>query len=220
MHSEELRYTLSVAGKPVGEQLWRVLPEKHHWMVRVQTDFGGGILGQSRRVQTSRIHPKSLTSASYLETVEHSGKSRSNFETIFDRRSGLITLRQGKDEATQPLTCDYQDPVSLLMLLREIEPSLSYMQVAMIGANVYVQRLPDQICPTLNGDVSARVYYLRPGQAWVYVEPQAPYRILRMLQPLDGGQVLEVMLQGIPSREPIKRKRVSAPAGRRNRERR
>ncbi|MFD1732292.1 hypothetical protein ACFSC4_16325 [Deinococcus malanensis] len=83
-------------------------------MARVQTDFGG-VLPEIRRVQTSRMHPRALTSQGY---AEGDGRGRASFETVFDRRSGLITLRQGKDEVSQPLTTDYHDPVSLLLWLR------------------------------------------------------------------------------------------------------
>ena len=56
-------------------------------MARVQTDFGG-VLPELRRVQTSRLHPRSLTSLSYSEG---DGQGRASFETTFDRRAGLVT---------------------------------------------------------------------------------------------------------------------------------
>ena len=109
MQSEEYRYGLSVAGRPVGEQHWSVTPDRYHWITRLQTDFSGGFLGGGRQIQVSRMHPKSRVSASYLETGEGGGRGRTHFETIFDRSSGLVTLTQkglggtggvGRDEAT------------------------------------------------------------------------------------------------------------------------
>jgi len=149
-------------------------------VARVQTDFGG-VLPELRRVQTSRLHPRFLTSLSY---AEGDGRGKASFEATFDRRSGLVTLRQGKDEATAPLTTEYHDPVSLLLFLRLLEDT-ERLQVQLTGGHVLVGRLAD----TEVGGDPARVYFLRPGGAYVYVEQAQPHRLLRLIQPTDFGPV-------------------------------
>lgn len=154
-------------------------------VVRVQTDFGG-VLPELRRVQTSRLDPRTLTSQSY---AEGDGRGRASFETTFDRRAGLVTLRQGKDEASTPLTTEYHDPVGLLLWLRaraaaqEGGPERSHAHLT--GGRVLIQRLPD----TQIAETDAYGYYLRPGNAYVYVESAAPYRLLRLIQPTDFGLI-------------------------------
>lgn len=159
-------------------------------MARVQTEFGG-VLPEVRRVQTSRLHPRSMTSLHY---AEGDGRGRASFETTFDRRAGLVTLRQGKEEAAAPLTTDHHDPVSLLLWLRTLE-GVDRADVRLIGGRVLVQRLAD----TEVGGLSAHAYFLRPGGAYVYVEQALPHRLLRLIQPTDFGPV-EATVQ--PSRKP------------------
>jgi hypothetical protein len=154
-------------------------------VVRVQTDFGG-VLPDLRRVQTSRLDPRTLASLAY---AEGDGRGKAVFETTFDRRTGLVTLRQGKDEATAPLTTDYHDPVGLLLWLRARAaaqgggPERSYAHLT--GGRVLIQRLPDSQI----GDADVHGYYLRPGNAYVYVEREAPHRLTRLIQPTDFGIV-------------------------------
>lgn len=151
----------------------------------MQTEFGG-VLPEIRRVQTSRIHPRHLTSLNY---TEGDGRGRAGFETNFDRKTGLITLRQGKDEASQPLTTDYHDPVSLLLWLRAVAalqeggPERNHAQLT--GGKVLIQRLPDT---EIEGK-PAYGYFLRPGNAYVYVEQAEPHRLLRLIQPTDFGPI-------------------------------
>ena len=154
-------------------------------VARVQTDFSG-VLPDLRRVQTSRLDPRTLSSLSY---AEGDGRGKAAFETTFDRRSGVITLRQGKDEASAPLTTEYHDPVGLLLWLRaraaaqDGGPERFYAQLT--GGRVLIQRLPDSEFEW----VSAYGYYLRPGNAYVYVERDAPHRLTRLIQPTDFGLI-------------------------------
>ncbi|WP_431308125.1 hypothetical protein [Deinococcus arenicola] len=177
--------TLTLGGRYAGEQSWSVSPERGSVVARVQTDFGG-VLPDLRRVQTSRLDPRTLTSQSY---AEGDGRGRASFETTFDRHAGLVTLRQGKDEAAAPLTTEYHDPVGLLLWLRaraaaqDGGPERSYAHLT--GGRVLIQRLPD----TQIEETDAYGYYLRPGNAYVYVESAAPHRLLRLIQPTDFGLV-------------------------------
>ncbi|MFD2610316.1 hypothetical protein ACFSR9_12845 [Deinococcus taklimakanensis] len=176
--------TLTLGGRYAGEQVWTVHAERGSVVARVQTDFGG-VLPAVRRVQTSRMHPGTLTSQSY---AEGEGRGRADFETTFDPGAGLITLRQGREEASAPLTTDHHDPVSLLLWLRMRcagQQVGERLHAPLAGGRVLIQALPD----TEIRGVPACGYYLRPGGAYVYVEQAAPWRLLRLIQPTDFGPV-------------------------------
>ena len=178
---ETFSYTLTLGGRYAGAQEWVIRPDKGQVVARVQTEFSGA-LPAGRRVQESRMHPQSYASAAYAEAEGQN--RRPHFETIFDERSGLVTLRQGKDEASHPLLTPHHDPLSLLLWLRggEHPPDDT---VRMVGGVVHVQTLPGS---SVQGQ-AAQVYFLRPGGAYVYVEQQPPHRLLRLIQPSDFGPV-------------------------------
>ncbi|GAA5434951.1 hypothetical protein [Deinococcus aquaticus] len=212
---EAFTLTLTLGGRYAGEQNWTVHPERSAVVARVQTDFGG-VLPEIRRVQTSRLHPRQFTSLGY---AEGDGRGRAAFEVGFDRRSGLVTLRQGRDEASAPLTTDYQDPVSLLLWLRAqvaqatppdggdpATPERTHAQLT--GGRVLIQRLPDQEI----AGVPCSGFYLRPGSAYVFVEQAAPWRLMRLIQPTDFGPV-EANVSAAPGRR-------AAPTGAPERRRR
>lgn len=202
-NAEVFNMTLTLGGRYAGEQQWSINPERNALVARVQTDFGG-VLPDIRRVQTSRIHPRHLTSLNY---AEGDGRGRASFETNFDRKTGVITLRQGKDEASQPLTTDYHDPVSLLLWLRAVGalqqggPERNHAQLT--GGRVLIQRLPD----TEIDAQPAYGYFLRPGNAYVYVEQAEPHRILRLIQPTDFGAIEANISAQTATRQPEKRER-------------
>ncbi|ACO45197.1 hypothetical protein DEDE109153_10265 [Deinococcus deserti] len=181
--------TLTLGGRYAGEQLWTLHTERSSLVARVQTDFGG-VLPEVRRVQTSRMHPRALTSQGY---AEGDGRGRASFETVFDRRSGLITLRQGKEEVSQPLTTDYHDPVSLLLWLRLrcASGADDRLHAQLTGGRVLIQRLPD----TEIGGVQTCGYFLRPGNAYVYIGRGGHYPLMRLIQPTDFGPI-EANVQG------------------------
>ncbi|MFC4639043.1 hypothetical protein [Deinococcus hohokamensis] len=209
--TESFNMTLSLGGRYAGEQHWALHPERSSLVARVQTDFGG-VLPELRRVQTSRMHPRALTSQGY---AEGDGRGRASFETVFDRRSGLMTLRQGKDEVSQPLTTDHHDPVSLLLWLRRCSATAGAeaqerLHAQLTGGRVLIQRLPD----TEIAGVAAHGYFLRPGNAYVYVERGGPFRLLRLIQPTDFGPI-EANLQAgarpaAPERGSNRRRRAGA----------
>lgn len=172
--------TLSLGGRYAGEQEWQLHTERNALLARVQTDFGG-VLPEIRRVQHSRMNPRTLTSQAY---TEGDGKARPTFETIFDRRSGIVTLRQNRDEASLPLTTDHHDPVSLLLWLRTLGEQ-ERASVQLTGGRALIQRLSDL---EVDGH-PAYAYFLRPGNAYVYVEQASPHRLLRLIQPTDFGPI-------------------------------
>ena len=192
---EAFAYTLTLGGRFAGTQDWVLRPDKGTLVVRVQSDFSGA-LPAGRRVQESRTEPQTGHSLAYAEAEGSSRKP--HFETIFDRHTGTVTLRQGKDEATQPLLEGHHDPLSLLLWLREQASEghaeeqadapaseASVLSARLVGGRVHVQLLPDSSVQGLE----ARVYFLRPGGAYVYVEQQVPHRLLRLIQPSDFGPV-------------------------------
>lgn len=183
--AETFAFTLTLGGRYAGQQEWVIQPERGVLVARVQTDFGG-VLPEVRRVQTSRMqtsrmHPRHLTSLGYSEG---DGRGRASFETVFDHRSGLVTLRQGRDEVEAPLTTEYHDPVSLLLWLRTLGEE-ERAEAQLTGGKALIQRLPDS---EVDG-VPATGYFLRPGSAYVYVEQEDPRRLLRLIQPTDFGPI-------------------------------
>ncbi|UQN06943.1 DUF3108 domain-containing protein [Deinococcus sp. QL22] len=199
--AESFALTLTLGGRYAGEQTWTVHPERSALIARVETNFGG-VLPEVRRVQSSRMHARTFASHSYSEG---DGRGKPSFETTFDRKNGVLTLRQGKDEVTTPLLGDHHDPVSLLLWLRgqhgqDVPPQ------RLTGGRVHVQTLH----PAQGGDVNGtptHVYLLRPGHAYVYVEQDAPHRLLRLIQPTDFGPVEANLPQARRQAQPERRRR-------------
>ncbi|WP_339095519.1 hypothetical protein ACINK0_00975 [Deinococcus sp. VB343] len=177
--AENFAMTLTLGGRYAGQQDWAIHGERGTLTARVQTEFGG-VLPEVRRVQTSRMHARTLSSLHYAE----GDGGRASFETTFDHRAGVVTLRQGRDEAQTPLTVDHHDPVSLLVWLRTLEGQ-ERAEARLTGGKALIQRLADV---EVDGQ-SAYVYFLRPGGAYVYIEQAAPHRLLRLIQPTDFGPI-------------------------------
>ncbi len=187
LSAEEFHFTLSYAGAIAGSERWMTQFDKGQFLIRREAVFQGG-LGVSRRVQVSRFEPNLR-----LPTLFSENDSGRIFETAFDRRAGTVTLRQNRDEAIQALTQDYHDPLSIVQLLRDLDPNIETLRVPMIGGMVLVTRLDDELVDTPWGEVMARAYYLRPGMGFIYIELEAPYRPLKFVQAI-GRFVLESSL--------------------------
>lgn len=186
---EELHYTLSYAGRTAGTLRWMAQLEKGMIVVRLEANFTG-IIGQGiRRVQTSKIDPYSRLP---IQFTENNGQGGHHFEVNFDKRSGLVTVKQNRDEASQALTQDYHDPLSIIQLLRDMPDDATGTRVPMIGGSVVVARLPDETVDTPTGPKRAHVYYMRPGVGFVFLEADAPHRPLRFSQAV-GKYTLEAM---------------------------
>ncbi len=186
---EELHYTLSYADRTAGTLRWTAQLEKGMIVVRLEANFTG-IIGQGvRRVQTSKIDPYTRLP---IQFTENNGQGGHHFEVNFDRRSGLVTVKQNRDEASQALTQDYHDPLSIIQLLRDMPDDATGTRVPMIGGSVVIARLPDEIIETQSGPKLARVFYLRPGVGLVYLDAQAPHRPLRFSQAV-GKFMLEAV---------------------------
>ncbi len=186
---EELHYALSYAGRTAGTMRWMAQLEKGMIVVRLEANFTG-VIGQGiRRVQTSKIDPQTRLP---IQFTENNGQGGHHFEVNFDRRSGLVTVKQNRDEASQALMQDYHDPLSIIQLLREMPDDATGVRVPMIGGSVVVARLPDETIETPSGARRSHVYYLRPGVGFVFLEADAPHRPLRFSQSV-GKYTLEAV---------------------------
>ena len=187
LRAEELTFNLTLAGRPAGSQHLSTGFERGLFVMRLEASFQGP-MGSQRRAQISRLEPGSRLPTSFMEN--DNGRV---FETVFDRRDGLVRVRQNRDEASAALIQDYQDPVSLLQFLRDLPEETRSVRVPMIGGTVLVTRLEDETIETAWGPLLSRVYYLRPGVSLVYIEVAAPHRILKLTQSL-GKLALEASL--------------------------
>jgi hypothetical protein len=187
LRAEEFHFSLTYAGTNAGSERWMTQFDKGQFLIRREAIFQGG-LGMSKRIQISRFETNHRLPV--LFTENDSGRI---FETAFDRRAGTVTLRQNRDEATLALTQDYHDPLSIVQLLRDLDPSIETLRVPMVGGTVLITRLDDELVDTPWGEVMARAYYLRPGMGFIYIELEAPYRPLKFVQAI-GRFVLESSL--------------------------
>jgi hypothetical protein len=187
LRSEEFQFNLTLGGRPAGSQRLTTHFERGLFVMRLDAHFQGG-LGSHKRSQVSR-----LALDSRLPTVFTENDNGRVFETTFDRRDGLVRVRQHRDEASIALTQDYQDPVSVLQFLRDLPDDVRSVRVPMVGGTVLVTRLEDETVDSPWGPRPARVYYLRPGVNLVYIELEAPHRILKLTQTV-GRSALEASL--------------------------
>ncbi len=187
LRAEEFQFNLTLAGRPAGSQRLSSQFERGLYVMRLEASFQGA-LGSQKRLQVSKLEP-----GSRLPTLFTENDNGRVFETSFDRQSGLVKLRQNRDEASSALTQDYQDPVSLLQFLRDLPEDVRSVRVPMIGGTVLVTRLDDETVDSPFGPLPAHVYYLRPGVSLVYIEAAASRRILKLTQSL-GKYALEAQL--------------------------
>lgn len=190
LRSEEWLYNLTLGGRPAGSQRLSTGFERGLFVMRLEAQFQGA-LGSHKRSQVSRLEPHTRLPAVFTEN--DNGRV---FEATFDRRDGLVRVRQHRDEATAALTQDYHDPVSLLQYLRELPHDVRSARVPMIGGTVLVTRLDDETVDSPWGPRLARVYYLRPGLSLVYIEMDAPQRVLKLTQGM-GKLALEAHLSRV-----------------------
>jgi hypothetical protein len=184
---EEFQFSLHYAGRLAGTERWISAFEKNQFVIRLETVLQSPLGNGQKRVQTTRLEPSTGFPNSYQESGDRP------FETIFDRRAGLVTVKQNRDEASIALTQDYHDPVSMLQLLRELPDEITVARVPMVGGMALVTRLEDEYVSSPWGEVLARVYYVRPGVNLVYIEAAEPCRPLKFSQTL-GKYALEAVL--------------------------
>jgi hypothetical protein len=184
---EEFQFSLLYAGRSAGSERWISGFEKNQFVIRLETVLQSPLGNGQKRVQTSKLEPSTGFPNSYQESGDRP------FETIFDRRAGLVTLKQNRDEASIALTQDYHDPVSLLQFLRELPDDVTVVRVPMVGGIALVTRLEDETVLAPWGETLAKVYYVRPGVNLVYIEANFPHRPLKFTQTV-GKYALEAVL--------------------------
>jgi hypothetical protein len=207
LRPEEFYFSLSYAGSPAGSERWISQFDRGQYLIRREVQFQGS-LGNAKRIQISRFVQGSRLPALFSEN--DNGRM---FETIFDRTAGVVLLRQNRDEATQALTQDYHDPLSIVQLLRDLDPTTENLRIPMIGGTVLVTRLDDELLETPWGEILARAYYLRPGMGFIYIEAQAPYRPLKFVQAI-GRYVLESSISKGGEKTSRPQKHAERPRGR------
>jgi hypothetical protein len=213
LRPEEYHFLLSYAGSPAGFERWSSQFDRGQYMIRREAQFQGS-LGNARRIQISRLVQGGRLPANFSEN--DNGRM---FETIFDRNAGVVQLRQNRDEASQALTQEYHDPLSVVQLLRDLDPNVENLRVPMIGGTVLVTRLEDELLETPWGEVLAQAYYLRPGMGFIYIEADPPHRPLKFVQAI-GRYVLESTISKSSesktpeNKSPRPQKRPERPRGR------
>lgn len=172
--------TLTNGGRFVGKQQWNLRSDRQILTVEVDTQFTEALSGV-QCTQVSRMMAQSYHSLHY-----HEGEydARPSFETFVEHDEGMICLRQGREEARIPLVEDYHDPVSLLYWIRTLDGA-ALSKARLTGGTAYVQHIGLQ---EVSG-VSAHVYVVCPGNAYVSVEKDAPHRILHLVQPCRFGNI-------------------------------
>ena len=208
---EDLHYTVTLDGAPAGSAHWTIGPERNATVIRRETIFSGP-LGQGRKLEVSKLDGGRPS----MFTESGDGVGRGHFEVISDRRTGLLTVRQGRDEAYTALIQEVLDPLLLIQALRLTPADVRWLRVPMVGGTILATRLPDATLEAPWGEVEARVWYVRPGVNVVYLEAEAPFRPLRLTQETDLG-VMEFVLElglGRHSRQP---EAISVASGRRPR---
>ncbi len=178
LRAEEFHFSFQYAGHPAGTERWVSQFDRNQFFIRREVVFQGS-LGQSKRLQTTRLELETR-----LPLVFSENDNGRVFETTFDRKKGLLTLRQQRDEASQALTQDYHDPLSVVQYLRDLPDDVRSARVPMVGGTVLITRLEDEVLNTPWGEVLARAYYLRPGMGFVYIEAAPPHRPLKFVQVL------------------------------------
>jgi hypothetical protein len=210
--AEEFHFSFQYAGHPAGSERWVSQFDRNQFLIRREVQFQGS-LGPSKRVQTTRLEPETR-----LPLVFSENDNGRVFETTFDRKKGLLTLRQQRDEASQALTQDYHDPLSVVQYLRDLPEDVQTARVPMVGGTVLVTRLEDETLNTPWGELLARAYYLRPGMGFVYIEAAAPHRPLKFVQVLGRFSLEATISRGGEARADGQREHSKRPRSRRGRQ--
>ena len=223
MSVEVCSYRLILHGRPAGTHTLRTRRLGKVIELEAKLMLQGG-LGQQVVTQLSRVHAESYHSLSFVELLQDRSEKR-QFDITFDTESGLVRAAKGKESAEVPYLRPYEDPLGLLHHLRQLPAEVRHLRVPMLGKDVVVERLSDTVLEHPLGPRTARVYLLRPGESYVYVDDEPPHTILKLTQRLEG-QLLDALLVKVaqeapPARQaPIVEKRSQRGRPRRRRGRR
>lgn len=218
MAVEVLGFTVSQRGSSAGTHTLRTEMRGSivHLEARLQL---GGQLGRGTVTQTSRSHAQGHHSLSFREDQQKRGDNRS-YDVKFDRNTGLVrVVRSGSDTAEIPLSRPFRDPLGMLHEIRVKGTETDDWIIPMLGKDVHVSLRTETELETPLGTVRARVFRLFPGDAFVWLAMEEPYRIVRMVQPATGG-ALDVLLSHTDSEAPARRTAGGRGGGRRDQRRR
>ncbi len=197
-----LRYDLSYAGRPAGEEELIFEPTREGYRMRLYAEVALP-LPKTRQEWTSVMDERGLP-LRYTERVE--GRGTRVFDLEFLRDEGVVV---GKD-LVLPYVTDYHDPLSLILALSRFEGEV--LTLPMVGGRVHAKRLPDQELEFPWGAVKTRVFRLRPGVSVIHFDAEG--RPVRFAQRL-GQYVFEARLREAFEYEPQKEKEKKRPRRRR-----
>ena len=216
MPVETCHYRLTLRGRPAGTHTLSTSFRGRTAILDASLKLQGPMPQTSLR-QQSKVHRQQFFSFSYQET-QTSPDSRT-YSVHFDIEEGLVKASRGRDSAAVPYLQAYEDPLGLLYHLRHLEDETT-LRVPMLGKGVVVERIGETDLDTVLGERTARVYQLRPGGSYVYVDAEPPHSILMMTQ-LFAEQRLDALLVRIDENAPLpKEKPPRRKRRRRKRERR
>ena len=201
MAVETLSYTLSLGARAVGSQVLKTTLTPRVVTLELRALFQGA-LGQHSLTQTSQVAADTGESLRFREEDDAKGDKRV-FEVVFDPRSGLVraTRQAGgqQGEAETPLLRPYSDPLGLLYRVRELARGgvEKPVRVAMLGKDVVIEPLGEQVLETPGGERRALGYLLNPGSSYVFIDAEPPHAPLRLLQPTVHGHVEAFLIRSV-----------------------
>ncbi len=176
-----LRYRLSYAGMPAGEETLTLDPYAGGYRMRLVADV---LLPLPKTHQEwESVMDERGVPLRYVERVE--GRGTRVLDLEFLRDEGVVV---GKD-LVLPYVVDYHDPLSLILALSRFQGEA--LTLPMVGGRAHATRLPDEELAFPWGKVRARVFRLRPGLSLVYFDLEG--RPVKFVQKL-GQHVFEATL--------------------------
>jgi len=176
-----LRYRLSYAGRPAGEET--LVFEPHHGGYRMRLTADVLLPLPKTHQEWESLMDERGVPLRYIERVE--GRGTRVFDLEFLRNEGVVV---GKD-LVLPYVVDYHDPLSLILALSRFPGQT--LTLPMVGGRVHATRLPDEELSFPWGKVPTRVFRLRPGLSLIYYDSAG--RPVKFVQKL-GQHLFEAVL--------------------------
>ncbi len=168
----ELKYALTYAGMPAGEQTLTLERKGRGLRMRLLADVRLP-LPRTRQEWISEMDASGLP-LRYSERVE--GRETRVFDLEFLRSEGVVV---GKD-VVLPYIVDYHDPLSLILALSHFQGEARTLHL--VGGRVHATVVGEE---TLNfpwGPIHTRVIRLRPGLSLIYYDSEGrPVRFVQQL---------------------------------------
>lgn len=180
---EQWHFALSINGRNAGQQLWELerIPQEGGTLFRaeVQTNFRGALPTHSV-FQTSESwlsHTGQFGTRHYTEYCREIQDSRSPFESRADPKEGVLYVKNGDDSIDIPLLQDYQDPLSLNLLIL-LQAGQKVIQARMLSTRVFAN--------LISHDNGFFLYRIIPGKPQVAIKDNQLYSFT---QPSDYGLI-------------------------------